>query len=81
MSDPISIQRPMPPCVATLGERGTVSLYHLGEHNRCGSCGATQWFIGRNVAECAMCDAAIPLVFPSPAMPATEIPAPQKEAA
>ena len=46
---------------------GNVSLYHLGEHNRCPSCGWAQWHVGRVAAECMRCFAAVPLASPCPA--------------
>lgn len=83
MTDPVSIQRPLPAFVALLGDRGEISLYYSGEHNRCPSCGQTQWFVGRMVATCARCDAALPIVSPPTEIPDAlfEIPAPKKEAA
>jgi hypothetical protein len=62
---PVTVQRPQPPCLATLGERGTVILYYAGERNHCPSCGAEQWFVARNVASCARCDMHIPIMMPT----------------
>jgi hypothetical protein len=53
------------PWLAMGGERGTVILYYQGETNRCPSCGQTQWYVGRHVAQCVRCEAAIPLVTPT----------------
>ncbi len=36
-------------------------LYHPGEVSRCPCCGQRQWIIGRLMAECAHCEAALPL--------------------
>jgi hypothetical protein len=36
-------------------------LYHPGEISRCPCCGQRQWIIGRLMAECAHCEAALPL--------------------
>ena len=68
MIQPVNITRPMPPCLAYLGDHGSVMLFYQGEHNRCPSCGATQWYVGRVVATCARCEGSIPIVTPqSPA--------------
>ncbi|MDJ0278703.1 hypothetical protein QLH51_18065 [Sphingomonas sp. 2R-10] len=36
-------------------------LYALHARNSCPSCGATQWFVGRVIAECACCGDALPI--------------------
>lgn len=41
--------------------RGFTALYHADVVNHCPACGHTHWHIGRSMAECAFCDAAIPL--------------------
>jgi len=48
-----------------------VPLYHADTVNHCPACGGTHWHIGRASAECAFCDAAIPLAAVSmqPARP------------
>ena len=79
MTPPVSIQRPLPACVAALGEHGNVIVYHKGELNHCPSCGHTQWFVGRQIATCAHCDAHMPIVLTFSPTPQTEIPL--KEAA
>jgi len=43
-------------------ERGYGIVYHAGEQNRCPSCHGNHWHIGRTMAECANCAAALPLV-------------------
>jgi hypothetical protein len=48
---------------------GNFALYHLGETNRCPSCGWQQWLVGRQTAECSHCHAAVPLAHPEPAPP------------
>src|SRR3546814_20616617 len=35
--------------------------FHADEVNHCPGCGGTQWLVGRIVAECAFCAAAVPL--------------------
>src|SRR3546814_1132961 len=35
--------------------------FHADEVNHCPGCGGTQWLVGRLVAECAFCAAAVPL--------------------
>jgi len=40
---------------------GFVPLYHADTVNHCPSCSHTHWHIGRSTAECAFCEAAIPL--------------------
>ncbi len=70
MNAPVSAARPQPPCLAILGDRGNVILYNRGENNRCPSCGQTQWYVGRQVATCARCDAHVPIATPNPPNPA-----------
>lgn len=41
--------------------RGYHAVYHEGEVNRCPGCGRSNWFIGRQLAECAFCTTALPL--------------------
>lgn len=41
--------------------RGFHAVYRSGEVNRCPGCGRTHWYVGRLLAECAFCDAALPL--------------------
>ncbi len=36
-------------------------IYHPGEVNHCPSCDRTHWIVGRHAAECAFCNAALPL--------------------
>jgi hypothetical protein len=45
-------------------ERGFVVLYRQTETNTCPGCGASQWLVGRTMAECALCSTAIPLMSP-----------------
>ena len=59
----VSVQRPMPLCLKTLGDRGTVEAYHPGERRRCGACGCEQWHLGRMVATCARCEFSMPIVI------------------
>ncbi len=42
-------------------QRGYTLLYRPGEVSRCPCCGRKQWIIGRLMAECAHCEAALPL--------------------
>ncbi|RIA37927.1 hypothetical protein DFR49_3817 [Hephaestia caeni] len=35
--------------------------FHADEVNHCPGCGGTQWLVGRLVAECAFCAAAVSL--------------------
>lgn len=62
MTQPYSNPRRLPPCVAVMGRNREIALYHSGENNRCPSCGQTQWYVGRIVATCARCEAALPIV-------------------
>ncbi len=41
--------------------RGFAPLYHGDVINHCPACGHTHWLIGRQVAECAFCETALPL--------------------
>jgi hypothetical protein len=40
---------------------GHIGLYRQGGAMRCPDCGQSQWLIGRVMAECACCEAALPL--------------------
>lgn len=44
-----------------LQQRGYSLLYRPGESSRCPCCGRKQWIVGRLMAECAHCEAALPL--------------------
>jgi hypothetical protein len=41
--------------------RGFHAVYRDGETNHCPGCGRTQWYVGRQLAECAFCATALPL--------------------
>ena len=41
--------------------RGFHAIYRSGEVNRCPGCGRTHWYVGRLLAECGFCAAAVPL--------------------
>ncbi|MGI8705425.1 MAG: hypothetical protein ACR2JJ_06480 [Sphingomicrobium sp.] len=41
--------------------RGYHAVYREGDVNHCPGCGRSQWFIGRQLAECAFCTTALPL--------------------
>ena len=38
-----------------------VPLYALHGRNNCPTCGASQWFVGRIIAECACCGDTLPI--------------------
>jgi hypothetical protein len=40
---------------------GYMPSYHAGEINHCPGCGRHNWIVGRLMAECAFCEAALPL--------------------
>lgn len=42
--------------------RGFHAVYRSGEVNHCPACGRTHWYVGRLLAECGFCAAALPLV-------------------
>lgn len=42
-------------------ERGYHIVYREQETNYCPGCGHTHWYIGRQMAECAFCQTALPL--------------------
>jgi len=50
---------------------GYMPLYHGDTVNHCPGCGRTHWHVGRQSAECAFCDTAIPLAatYSQPAEP------------
>ena len=41
--------------------RGWHAVYRPGEVNHCPACGRTHWYVGRLLAECGFCAAALPL--------------------
>jgi hypothetical protein len=41
--------------------RGHHIAYREGEANHCPGCGRSHWYVGRVLAECAFCGAALPL--------------------
>ena len=41
--------------------RGFHAVYRRGEVNHCPACGRTHWYVGRLLAECGVCAAALPL--------------------
>jgi hypothetical protein len=41
--------------------RGFHAVYRAGEVNHCPACGRTHWYVGRLLAECGFCSAALPL--------------------
>jgi len=41
--------------------RGYALLYRPGHENCCPGCGHSNWFVGRLLAECAMCTTVLPL--------------------
>jgi hypothetical protein len=44
-----------------LAARGYQVLFRPNESNRCPGCGRSQWFVGRQTAECVFCATALPL--------------------
>ncbi len=50
----------LPPDRLTLA-RCFMPLYHSDTVNYCPGCGRTHWHIGRQIAECAFCETALPL--------------------
>jgi hypothetical protein len=40
---------------------GYMPLYYSDTVNHCPGCGRTHWHVGRQSAECAFCDTALPL--------------------
>jgi hypothetical protein len=40
---------------------GYRAVYRLDEVNHCPGCGQSQWLVGRLIAECAFCHAAVPI--------------------
>lgn len=39
--------------------------FRADEPNRCTSCGATNWLVGRQSAKCAVCGAVAPITIPA----------------
>lgn len=60
---------------------GYVMLYRLGSGavQHCPACGGTHWYIGRIMAECAFCEAAIRLHNPQTNNPAKERPVAERK--
>ncbi len=53
-----------------------IPIFALHGHNRCPSCGASQWLVGRVIAECACCGDTLPInsaVRPTQLVPLREI--------
>ena len=50
--------------VPPLAQRGYHIVYRDHETNYCPGCGRTHWYIGRLLAECGFCAAALPLAEP-----------------
>lgn len=50
-----------PTLATTLASRAYRPHYRPGEVNRCPGCGRSQWHVGRLSAECAFCEAVVPL--------------------
>jgi hypothetical protein len=44
------------------GARGYVVAYHVGDPPDCPGCGRSNWIVGRQLAECAFCSTALPIV-------------------
>jgi hypothetical protein len=42
-------------------QRGFVLHYRPGHDNCCPGCGHSNWYVGRLLAECAMCNTVLPL--------------------
>lgn len=48
-------------CPATPPGGHYVVSYHPGTVNHCPGCAGTHWFVGRESAQCAICETALPL--------------------
>lgn len=55
----------LPDYRALQADRGYLVLYRETGDNACPACGGSNWIVGRTIAECAFCAAAIPLVSPT----------------
>ena len=51
----------LPDMTAFDREPGLAVQYRRGIVNHCPVCGGAQWLVGRTMAQCAHCDAALPL--------------------
>lgn len=47
--------------MADTNSRGLGPTYHTQQSNYCPGCGRSNWYIGRQYAECAFCSTALPL--------------------
>jgi len=57
MNDPAAAKRtPFDPSA-----RGYSAVYRSGDVNHCPGCGRSNWWVGRQLAECAFCATAIPM--------------------
>ncbi len=45
--------------------RGYMPVYYADTINHCPACGHSQWLVGRSMAECAICETAMPLANPA----------------
>ena len=50
-----------PALAAQLAARAYRPVYRTGEPNRCPGCGRSHWHVGRIHAECAFCEAVLPI--------------------
>lgn len=51
--------------LASIAQRGAVTLFYPGEPNHCPRCHGTAWHVGRITAECARCGTPLPLFHPT----------------
>lgn len=45
--------------------RGYIPVYYADTIDHCLACGHSQWLVGRSMAECAICETAMPLANPA----------------
>ena len=62
MKPSLKVVRSIKPTPAqAIERRGYVQQYHEDIVNHCPGCGRSHWYIGRAMAECAVCETALPL--------------------
>ena len=57
----VAAPRPKPSLADHLARRAYKPVYRPGQVNPCPGCGRSQWHVGRSSAECAFCEALLPI--------------------
>lgn len=60
---PATASHPLVSPPAPLARSTAQTLFRTGHANSCPDCGQSQWFVGRINAECAYCEAVLPIAI------------------